>query len=58
MHFSEWTQILKVLFFTIYFFRFPNILLTVYYLYFGKEEEDAGSAGEQPVSNTLYGYTV
>jgi len=23
-----------------------------------KEEEDTGSAGEQPASNTLYGYTA
>jgi len=52
-------QIFRVLFLTILFlfifqtFYFQNINFTC-----SKEEEDTGSAGEQPVSNTLYGYTV
>jgi hypothetical protein len=42
-----------------YFFSFILISsFSVYYLCSCKEKEDAGSAGEQPASNTLYGYTA
>jgi len=40
-----------LLIFQIIYFQHINFTLS-------KEKEDTGSAGEQPASNTLYGYTV